>query len=82
MFTTIKSALQGVLQRANKLIASLVRYLSNAAHRRFVAVIVAMAAAHLLGKTLNADDVANAIELVIGGVGGAWIPSGSSEVQE
>ena len=51
---------------------ALVRYLGDAPHRRAVATGVALVATHLLGKTLDADAVANGIEIVVGAFGGAW----------
>ncbi|MYL98399.1 hypothetical protein GR702_11555 [Novosphingobium sp. FGD1] len=51
---------------------SAITYLGDAAHRRFVAVIAALGTTHLLGWALDADQIALAIEIVIGGVGGAW----------
>lgn len=53
-------------------LAATLNYLGDAAHRRFVATIVALAATHLLGKALDADSIANALEIAIGGLGGAW----------
>lgn len=61
MFTHLRSHLAATLD-----------YLGDATHRRFVATIVALAATHLLGKALDADSIANALEIAIGGLGGAW----------
>lgn len=61
MLNALKSRLTGVIA-----------YLGDAAHRRFVATIVALAATHFLGKALDADSVSNALEIAIGGIGGAW----------
>jgi hypothetical protein len=47
-------------------------YLGDAAHRRFVAMIFALLATHVLGKALDANDVAVTLEILIGGIGGAW----------
>lgn len=47
-------------------------YLGDAAHRRFIATIIAFAAAHFLGKALDETSVANALEVLIVGFGGAW----------
>jgi hypothetical protein len=49
-----------------------IRYLGNAAHRRFVAMLLAMLATHLLGKALDEQAVAAWLEIAIGGLGGAW----------
>lgn len=68
----LSTALQGATQRLKALPATLVNYLGDAAHRRFTAVAVALAATHFLGKELNADDVALGMEIVIGGIGGVW----------
>lgn len=51
---------------------AIVDYLSVAAHRRFVATIVALATTHIVGRALDAESVAIGIEIVIGGLGGAW----------
>jgi hypothetical protein len=50
-------------------------YLSDAGHRRFVAMIVALGATHVMGKALDADSVASVLEIIIGGLGGAWASS-------
>lgn len=47
-------------------------YLGDAAHRRFAATIIVLAATHFVGKALAPDDVANALDLLVGGIGGAW----------
>lgn len=47
-------------------------YLGDAAHRRFISTIVALAATHFLGRVLDASSVANLLEILIGGFGGAW----------
>jgi hypothetical protein len=54
------------------LLKSVIVYLGDHAHRRFVATIIALGATHLLGKALDADAVANMLEIIIGGFGGAW----------
>lgn len=47
-------------------------YLGDAAHRRFVATVVALAATHVVGTALDADQLALYLEIGIGGLGGAW----------
>lgn len=47
-------------------------YLGDAAHRRFAATLIALAATHFLGKAFDEASVANALEILIGGFGGAW----------
>lgn len=47
-------------------------YLGDAAHRRFVATIVALVATHLVGKAVDAGSVTEGLEFLIGGLGGAW----------
>ncbi|GAA0456821.1 MULTISPECIES: hypothetical protein [Sphingomonas] len=61
MITPLKSRLKAV-----------VAYLGDAAHRRFVATLVALLATHLLGEALDADRVALIIEIAIGGLAGSW----------
>lgn len=51
------------------------RYLGDAAHRRFIALIIALTATHILGKATDTDSVANILEIVIGGLGAAWTSS-------
>lgn len=58
--------------RLKALAQSLIVYLGDSAHRRFVSLIVAMAATHVIGKALDADGVALLIEIIVGGIGGAW----------
>lgn len=47
-------------------------YLGDGAKRRFVAIIVAYAAAHFLGKALDEASIADALEVLVVGLGGAW----------
>jgi hypothetical protein len=56
-----------------------VSYLGDAAHRRFVAMIVALGATHIMGEALDADRVSLALEIVIGGIGGAWTATSKGE---
>lgn len=70
LLTTVQ---QGLSQRLKALPAKLVNYLGDAAHRRFAAVAVTLVATHFLGKELNADELALGMEIVIGGIGGAWV---------
>jgi len=51
---------------------TIVAYLGDAAHRRFVATIVALVATHFLGKALDAESVSQTLEIAIGGLGAAW----------
>ena len=73
MKNILSTALQGATQRLKALPAKLVNYLGDAAHRRFTAVAVALIATHFLGKELNADELGLGMEIVIGGIGGAWV---------
>lgn len=57
---------------AGALLLTVFRYLSDAAHRRFIATLVALIATHLLGKALDADQLALYLEIGIGGLSGAW----------
>lgn len=47
-------------------------YLGDAPHRRAVAVVVSLITTKLVGYALDANDVANAIDLGLGALGGAW----------
>lgn len=51
---------------------AIIAYLGDAAHRRFVATLVALLATHLLGEALDADRVALFLEIAIGGLAGGW----------
>ena len=61
-----------LLSKPKALALSALQYLGDAAHRRFVATVVAIVAAHLLGKALDADQLALYLEIGIGGLSGAW----------
>ncbi|MBV2150201.1 hypothetical protein KRZ98_18355 [Sphingobium sp. AS12] len=77
----LTTALLGATQRLRALPAKLVNYLGDAAHRRFTAVAVALIATHFLGKELNAGELALGMEIVIGGIGGAWVKPAPKEGQ-
>lgn len=61
-----------LLSKAKGLALSGLAYLGDAAHRRFVATVAALVATHLLGKALDADQLALYLEIGIGGLSGAW----------
>ena len=52
-----------------------IAYLGDAAHRRFAATLIALGLTYILGQTFSASDIAGVIEIVIGGLGGAWSSS-------
>lgn len=52
--------------------ALVIGYLGDHAHRRFVATVAALVLTHILGKAFDAESISQGIEIVIGGIGGAW----------
>lgn len=61
MWNTIKAKLRAITL-----------YLSDTGHRRFVATVTAMVATYALGQALDAEQVALAIEIALGGLGAYW----------
>lgn len=60
------------MNELKKYATATLHYLGDAAHRRLVSVVVAMIATKLIGHAVAADEVANYLELIVGGIGGAW----------
>ena len=61
-----------MIDRIKYYLASAVHYLGDAAHKRFVAAVIVILANHRIGHTLNADMISNALDIIIGGLAGAW----------
>jgi hypothetical protein len=51
---------------------AILSYLGDAAHRRFVAVMVAYGVTHFVGKEIASDDIVVGLELLVAGLGGMW----------
>ena len=64
MFIILKTKLAGVI-----------RFCSNAAHRRALAIIVMLLASHFGLKEIDADTAEPVIGLILAALGAAWSPA-------